>query len=127
MRSARKHRYCRNAAAKLTISLTVLVLSGLQVSAATISNRDDKDQKITIIVGETKTDNVLKPLQVLEKICLQGCVVRLNDSEDDDYQIEPDDVVSIEDGYLYYDSTDAPVEAAPNDGKADGKPAAPKR
>ena len=116
MRSARKHRYLRNTgsstriAANLTVCLAVLVLSGLPTSAATISNRDDKDQKITIIEGETKNDSVLKPLQVLEKICLQGCVVRLNDSEDDDYQIEPDDVVSIEDGYLYHDAPEASVQ-----------------
>lgn len=89
----------------------VLVLSGATASAATISNRDDKEQKITIIEGDAKADQVLKPQQVLEKICPKGCVIRLNDSEDDEYQLDPEDVVSIEDGYMYHDSPDTPPNA----------------
>lgn len=91
----------------------MLVLSGVVASAATISNRDDKEQKITIIEGDAKADRVLKPQQVLEKICPKGCVIRLNDVEDDEYQLDPEDVVSIEDGYMYHDSTDAPQNAPP--------------
>ena len=89
----------------------VLVLSGVAATAATISNRDDKEQKITIIEGEAKTDRVLKPQEVAEKICSKGCVIRLNDNEDDEYQLDPEDVVSIEDGYMYHDSPDAPQNA----------------
>ncbi len=89
----------------------VLVLSGAIASAATISNRDDKEQKITIIEGDAKADQVLKPQQVLEKICSKGCVIRLNDNEDDEYQLDPEDVVSIEDGYMYHDQPDTPPNA----------------
>ena len=84
----------------------MLVSTGTAALAASLANRDDKDHKVTIIEGETKTDQVLKPQQVVEKICLKGCVVRLNDSEDDEYQLETDDAVSIEDGYLYHDAPD---------------------
>ncbi len=80
--------------------------------AAALTNRDDKEHKVTIIEGEAKADQVLKPQQVVEKICLKGCVLRLNDSEDDEYQLETDDIVSIEDGYLYHDASDTPAGPA---------------
>ena len=102
-----------------------LVLSGISASAATISNRDDKEQKLTIIEGEAKADQTLKPQQVLEKVCLKGCIVRLNDSDDDEYQIDPEDMVSIEDGYLYHDSPDAPPEKMPGDQPAPAPSPAP--
>ena len=97
----------------MAVSLAVLVFSGAVGSAATISNRDDKDQTIAITEGDATTKQVLKPKQVLEKICLKGCVVRLNDGDDDEYDIEAGDIVSIEDGYLYYDAPDAPTGTAP--------------
>lgn len=77
-----------------------------------VTNRDTKDHKITIIIeGQANQDQVLKPDQVIEPICDKGCILRLNDSDDDEYQLEPNDVVSIEDGYLYYDNE--PAEEAP--------------
>jgi len=122
VRSARKSRCaCHSkipAAYFLTISLAVLVFSGAGASAATISNRDEKDQSIIIIDGDAKSDVVLKPQQTLEKVCPKGCVVRLNGSEDDDYQVEADDIVSIEDGYLYYDAPEASPGSAPVPGAA---------
>lgn len=89
----------------LVVGLTALVASAsLALATASVTNRDDKDHKLTIIEGEKKQDFTLKPNQVLENICAKGCVLRLNDSEDDEYQLEPKDIVSIEDGYLYYDT-----------------------
>lgn len=76
------------------------------VSAASLTNRDEREHKLTIVEGTAKADHVLKPQQVLENICAKGCVVRLNDNEDDEYELEVNDVVSIEDGSLYYDSPD---------------------
>jgi hypothetical protein len=37
----------------------------------------------------------------------------LNDSEDDEYLLEANDVVSIEDGSLYYEGPDTPAQPAP--------------
>lgn len=71
--------------------------------ASTLTNRDDKDYKVTVIEGRASKDQVLKPSAALEGICLKGCVVRLNDSEKDEYELQGSDVVSIEDGHLYYD------------------------
>jgi hypothetical protein len=95
------------------VSFAVLVFSGASVVGATISNRDDKEQTITIIEGDVATDKVLKPQEVLDKVCLKGCIIRLNKSEDDDYEIKMDDLVSIEDGFLYYDAPDTPPAEAP--------------
>ncbi len=89
----------------LVFSLAALIVTSAPGEAVTLTNRDDRDHKVTVIEGETKTDHVLKPNQALEKICSKGCVVRLNDSDDDEYQLEIEDIVSIEDGYLYHDGS----------------------
>ncbi len=122
MRSARERRCAKGSRASartaaslyLAVYTAALVLSGTLASAATISNRDDKEQKLTIIEGDVTAEHLLKPQQVLEKICMKGCIIRLNDSEDDEYQLDPEDVVSIEDGYMYHDGPDAPNAAPAN-------------
>ena len=128
MRSARKSRCaCRAkipAAFTLTVSLAVLVFSGAAAPAATITNRDETEQKITIIEGDAKSDVVMKAQQILDKVCPKGCIVRLNGSEDDDYQVEAQDIVSIEDGYLYYDAPEAPTASTPPSGGATTPPPA---
>ena len=86
-----------------------LLSSSTAAHAVSITNRDDQDHKVTIIEGDTKADHVLKPSQVLNGICAKGCTVRLNDDEEDEYQLEADDVVSIEEGSLYYDKPDTPA------------------
>jgi hypothetical protein len=94
--------------------------AGASVAAAqtaSVTNRDDRDHKITIIEGDVSKDHTLKPNQMLEGICAKGCVLRLNDSDDDEYQLEPTDIVSIEDGYLYYDNQEPDPEPAPEPNK----------
>ena len=79
-------------------------------SAASLTNRDEREHKLVIIEGEKKVEHVLKPQQMLDNVCAKGCIVRLNDSDDDEYELEVNDVVSIEDGALYYDSPDPSAE-----------------
>ena len=83
-----------------------LLSSSTVAHAVSITNRDDRDHKVTVIEGNTKADHVLKPSQALNGICAKGCTIRLNDTEDDEYQLEASDVVSIEDGSLFYDGSD---------------------
>ena len=97
------------------LAIAVFLLSPL-AHASSLTNRDDKDYKVTIIEGKATNDQVLKPSAALEGICLKGCVVRLNDSENDDYELQGSDVVSIEDGHLYYDGS--PPSAASKAGEA---------
>lgn len=88
-------------------SAALLLSSAAQ--AVSITNRDDVDQKVTIIEGTAKTEHVLKPNTVLEGICQQGCVVRLNDKVDDDpYELEGSDVISIDGGEFWQDNVAEP-------------------
>jgi hypothetical protein len=92
-----------------------LLSSSTAAHAVSITNRDEQDHKVTVVEGESRADHVLKPAQTLEGICPRGCVVRLDDGQDDEYRLQAGDVVSIEDGSLYYDGPVAPA----------GKPASP--
>jgi len=100
----------------------IVPLSGATAAhAVSITNRDDQDHKVTIVEGETRTEHVLKPSQALSGICAKGCTVHLDDDEEEEYQLESEDVVSIEEGSLYYD-TPADPPAAPAPATGDGKP-----
>jgi hypothetical protein len=102
--------------------MILLLLSDAAAHAASVTNRDEIDRKVTIIEGDGTTERVLQPSQALNDFCTKGCTIRLDDSEDDEYMLESDDVVSIEDGSLYYDRPDTP--AAPSLPPArGGKPA----
>ena len=95
------------------ISLTFATVCVASASAISVTNRDDKEHKLTIIEGDAKVDQVLKPSGSIEGVCLKGCVIRLSDSENDEYELEGTEVVSIEDGYLYYDGPDQGAEVVP--------------
>ena len=100
------------------VAVMVLLVSGSAVHAASITNRDEVDRKVTIIEADKKADYVLQPSQALNDVCAKGCTIRLDDGEDDEYMLEADDVVSIEDGSLYYDKADTPTtpDAPPTGG-----------
>ena len=86
--------------------------------ALTVINRDDHDHKVTLVEGPRSTDHVLKPDAQIENVCPKGCVVRLNDSDEEEYELEGNEVVFIEDGNLYYDGPDAPADPPAGNGKA---------
>ena len=90
--------YLRYAAIGLTIAGATF-----PASAASITNRDDRDRSLTIIEGNARQAHVLKPAGVVDGVCLKGCIVRIGESENDEYVLEGSEIVSIEDGYLYYD------------------------
>ncbi len=92
--------------------------------AVSVTNRDDKDVKLTVIEGEARGDHILRPSQELKEVCQKGCIIRLNDSENDEYELEGSEVVSIEEGYLYYDGPDVPAES---ESGAAGQPSEPRK
>lgn len=105
-----------------------LVFGSISANAAvSVTNRDDKEHKLTVIEddGAKKSDHVLKSAQVLEGICVKGCIIRLNDSEEDEYELEGTEVVSIEEGYLYYDGPEGPAETQQQPSTPPAAPAAP--
>jgi hypothetical protein len=90
-------------------------------AVVSLTNRDARDHKVTIIEDDKKQDHTLTPSAVLEGVCQKGCIIRLNDSENDEYELEGTEVVSIEEGYLYYDGPETPFEASPDEsGTAQG-------
>lgn len=76
-------------------------------SAVTITNRDVKEMKISVIEGATKQDHTLASGKGLDGVCKKGCIIRLNDSETDEYELEGPEVVSIDGGFLYYDGSES--------------------
>jgi len=98
-------------------TVTAALLWVPSACASSITNRDGKDWKVTVIEGTTTKDHVLAPSAALKGICQKGCVVRLNDSEKDEYELKGSEAVSIEDGYLYYDGP--PASAVPKADDAD--------
>lgn len=92
-------------------------------SASQLSNLDSKDHNVTVIEGNAAKTHVLQPSAKLEGICIQGCVLRLDGSEADEYELDGSEVVSIEDGYLYYDGPVASAE--PKKAEDADQPAAP--
>ena len=106
--------FLRASALAAVLGLSVVLLTAEATAAVSVTNRDDKEHKLTVIEedGTKKTDHVLKPAQVLEGLCAKGCVIRLNDSEEDEYELEGNETVSIEEGYLYYDGPEVPETPA---------------
>lgn len=102
--------------------LAVCLAAGLTHSgsalALTVINRDDHDHKVTIVEGARSTDHVLKPDAQIDNVCAKGCVVRIGDSDEEEYELEGNEVVFIEDGNLYYDGPDTPTDPPAGDGKA---------
>ena len=94
-------------------------------SAVSVTNKDDKDQKLTVVEGDAKADHVLKPNSSLDGVCLKGCVIRLGDSANDEYELEGTEVVSIEDGYLYYDGPEGADQGRSGVAAPSPAPAAP--
>ena len=99
-----------------TAGLIAALLMTSTASAVTVTNRDSKDVKVTVIEGEAKQDSVLGPGKVIEGVCQKGCIIRLNDSDNDEYELEGSEAVSVEEGFLYYDTPLS--DGAPQGGSA---------
>jgi hypothetical protein len=117
------------AATEVAVSRIAAIVAGViaaaycaaAAAAVSLTNRDDRDHRVTIIEGEKRQDHTLTPSAVLDGICQRGCIIRLNDSDSDEYELEGTEIVSIEEGYLYYDGPEAPAEPSPGEpGKAQG-------
>jgi hypothetical protein len=99
-------------------AIAVLLMTSA-VSAATITNRGDKEVKLTITEDTSVQDAVLPIGKVIDGVCQKSCIIRLNDSANDDYELNGSESVSVEGGFLYYDSPDK--RGAPPVGSASGE------
>jgi len=101
----------------LAAGMIAALLTTSAAQAVSITNRDDGQIKITIIEGDARQDQVIQPGKVIEGVCQKGCIIRLNDSDNDEYELEGSEAVSVEEGFLYYDS---PLEdGAPQGGSTE--------
>ncbi len=101
----------------LTVGTIVALLMTSAASAATITNRGDIEVKLTFTEGASRQVSVLPPGKVIEGVCQKGCIIRLNDSSNDEYELTGSEALSVEDGFLYYESA---LEVAPGNGGALG-------
>lgn len=101
-----------------TVRAIAALLMTSAASAATITNRSDKEVKLTITEGSSRQDEVLPIGKVIDGVCRKGCIIRLNDNSKDEYELEGSESVSVEGGFLYYDSSNN--EVAPTGGSASG-------
>jgi hypothetical protein len=99
-----------------TVCAIAALLMTSAASAATITNRSDTEVKLTITEDTSRKDEVLPPGKDIDGVCQKGCIIRLNDSAKDEYELQGSDRVSIEGGFLYYDSPEKGV--APPAGSA---------
>lgn len=108
--------------AVFVLSVAAAAFGAEAAAAASLTNRDDRQHKVTVVEDERSQDHTLAPSAVLEDFCPDGCVIRLNDSEDDEYELEGDETVSIEEGFVYYDDPEIPEQPAPGEeGEGVGK------
>jgi hypothetical protein len=84
-------------------AIAVLLMTSA-VSAATIANRGDHEVKLTITEDTSVKDEILQVGKVIDGVCQKSCIIRLNDSANDEYGLEGSESVSVEGGSLYYDS-----------------------
>ena len=87
-------------------------------AAATITNRSDTEVRLSITEGSSRQTKVLPAGKVIDGVCQKGCIIRLNDDANDEYELEGSESVSVEGGFLYYDSPEK--EGAPPSGSTSG-------
>ncbi len=89
---------------KLILSTAVaVVLFAGAASAVTITNRDASAHKLTVLEGETSKDVTIQPNQTITELCKESCGIRINDDEGNEYEVEVNEVVSIEQGQMTFE------------------------
>jgi hypothetical protein len=99
--------------AVIMMGVAAVVLGAEAAASVSLTNRDDRQHKVTIVEDGQSEDHILAPSAVLEGICPKGCVIRLNDSDDDEYTLDGNESVSIEGGFVYYDGPEVPEQPSP--------------
>jgi hypothetical protein len=79
--------------------------------AATLTNADRAAREITIIIGDARKSQTVAGGGVVEDLCPEGCIVRIDNDAGRDFVLEGRERVTIEDGLLYYDGELAPKPA----------------
>jgi hypothetical protein len=97
--------------------LPMLAVACSHANAAALTNRDSSTVNVEVMFKSSRLLHELAPNKSLSGFCGDGCIVRLNGSADNDYELEGTERVSIEGGLLYYDGE----EIKPKDPDAKAK------
>lgn len=79
------------------------------VLAATMTNYEETEQKIFVVENGKEQEITLGSQQTVEDICNEGCTIRLFNG--DEYNIESNDVISIEDNMIFIDTVETEQSA----------------
>lgn len=96
-----------------TAAMVCLALAN-QANALTITNNDPVKQTITIVEGDKASNLILAPGQAGEQLCQSGCVIRMKNG--DEYDFEGVEVVVIEGEVLYLEEVPQGDGATQNQG-----------
>ena len=66
-------------------------------------NKDNRPHVLTVLGAAHPQRLHVLPGAQLENLCPSGCIVRMDGKTENDYRIEGNEHISIEDGTLYYD------------------------
>ncbi|MGQ0671383.1 MAG: hypothetical protein ACT4N2_00680 [Hyphomicrobium sp.] len=103
-------------------ALISAVLFTARADAVTVSNRDGGDHRVTVIEGEARKDHVVKAGESLTGVCLSGCLMRLDDSSDEPYELEGQEITWIEGGELLEEQSDGPQDTDGGDADPSSRP-----
>lgn len=97
------------------LAVCVLVSAGQPALAVTLTNRDAKPHLIEVQFKSSRRAHELAPGKSLSGFCPEGCIVRLNESAEHDFELEGTERVSIEGGLIYYDGEEVTPQEKTND------------
>ena len=87
------------------------LLATNQAAAVTVTNNDQRAYQVEVIVKSSRRQHELATGSSMTDFCKTGCVLRLDGNPDNDYALEGNERVSIEDGLVYYDGEEVPPKS----------------
>ncbi|MDX2287872.1 MAG: hypothetical protein NW217_03510 [Hyphomicrobiaceae bacterium] len=112
------------AAAAVSAAAALLPLEPLM--AAVLANSGEQPQEVIVIEGAERTPLNVKPGERITGLCLKGCIVSLVGIEDGDYVLaEGNEIVSVENGLMFYDGAEPPEAGSTEEPPARGASSPP--
>ncbi|PLX33750.1 MAG: hypothetical protein C0605_15710 [Hyphomicrobiales bacterium] len=98
---------------------TAMLMLAPAVQAASLANQDSTDYSFTVEENGKSSTVTVPAKNTLENICMNGCVITFPDN--DPMDIYADDKMFIEEGNLFFESTEEPGEKGEEGKEDEGK------